>query len=59
MLKKKKNKIYYTIEYHKLMGKYVLWKNVDSENGYASKGIYSGTKKECEKFLKDLKISSK
>ena len=56
---KKKNKIYYTIEYHELMGKYILWKNVDSDNGYATKGVYAGSKKECTEYLKKLKYSSK
>ena len=54
-----KEKIYYTIEYHKLMKKYILWKNVDSKNGFASKGIYAGTKKECEEKLKEIKTSGK
>lgn len=55
----KEKKIYYTIEYHNLMKKYILWKNVDSKNGYATKGIYAGTKKECKEYLKNLKSSSK
>ena len=50
-------KIKYTIEKHnqlsELKGKdiYVLWK----QNKYSSRGIYQGTKKECEEKLKEVR----
>ena len=41
----------YKIQKHKQLGKYVLWK----ENKYSCRGIYQGTKQECEDKLKELK----
>jgi hypothetical protein len=47
----------YTIEYHNLMKKYILWKEVNSDKGFCVKGIYAGTKKECREKLKEIKDS--
>ncbi|MBR2245690.1 MAG: hypothetical protein IKN65_00895 [Clostridia bacterium] len=49
-------KIKYTIQYHNQLGKYVLWKEVESEHGFGIKGIFNGTRKECQEYLQTLKI---
>ena len=60
-----KLKIKYSIEKHKNLGKdikgdYVLWKESESESehSYGAKGIFQGTKKQCEEYLKSLKKES-
>lgn len=46
----------YTIEYHKQMEKWVLWKEINTEHGFAVKGIFNGTKQQCEiEKIKQLK----
>ena len=45
----------YSIKKYKQLGEYVLWKEINSEHGFAVKGIFKGTKKECEKKLKEIK----
>ena len=50
-------KIRYTIEKHNQLSEinnkdmYVLWK----QNKYSSRGIFQGSKKECEDKLKEIK----
>lgn len=52
-----KLKIRYTIEKHNQLSEinnkeiYVLWK----QNKYSSRGIFQGTKKECEDKRKEIK----
>lgn len=48
-------KIYYTIEYHTYSKRWVLWENTKFERGESCRGIFRGTKKECEEYLKNLK----
>ena len=48
-------KVNYSIKKHKQLGKHVLWKEISSEHGFAIKGIFNGTKKECEDRLKEIK----
>jgi len=45
----------YSIKKHKQLGEYVLWKEIISEHGFAVKGIFNGTKKECEAKLKEIR----
>lgn len=47
--------IKYTIEYHKQLEKWILWKEVNSTHGFCVKGIFQGTKKECQKKLKEIR----
>lgn len=52
--------INYNISKHNNLGKdikgnYVLWKEVESEHGCGARGIFQGTKKECEDKLKEIK----
>lgn len=54
------NKVKYTIEKHHKLGKnvngnYVLWKEVTSDHGCGCKGIFQGTKKECQNELERIK----
>lgn len=50
-------KVSYSISKHNNLGKdvegdYVLWKEVESDHGYGVKGIFKGTRKECQQELK-------
>ena len=51
----------YTIEKHnqlsELNGKdtYVLWREVNSKHGFCVRGIFQGSKKECQEYLERLK----
>jgi hypothetical protein len=50
----------YSIEKHdklgdKVKGHHVLWQTAESERGYCVRGIFHGTKKECEEKLKEIK----
>ena len=51
----------YTIERHNQLSElnkksmYVLWKEVNSEHGFCVRGIFQGSKKECEEKLKQIK----
>lgn len=49
------NKIKYYIQYHKGMGKYIIWSEFNSKHGYCVRGIFQGTKKECQEKLKEIK----
>lgn len=62
ILKKKKEKqvkidknIKYSIEYHKQLGKYIIWGEINSEHGFCVRGIFQGTKKECQEKLNEIK----
>ena len=44
----------YKIEKHK-EGYYVVWCESKTKHGYGIKGIYQGTKKECQEYLEKLK----
>ena len=48
-------RIYYTIEYHRENKRWVLWENTKYERGENCRGIYRGTKKDCEEKLKEIK----
>lgn len=39
--------IKYRISYHKLMECYVLWKEIESDHGWGTLGLFHGTYKEC------------
>lgn len=45
----------YSIKKHKQLDKYVVWQETKIGHGFACKGIFQGTKKECEEFLKERK----
>lgn len=47
-------RVYYTIEYHRYSKRWVLWKNTKFEKGESCRGIYRGSKKECEEYLRKL-----
>ena len=47
--------IKYTIQKHKQLDKFVLWKETKTEHGIGFRGIFQGTKKECEEYLKKIK----
>ena len=48
-------KISYEITYHKSLQKYVLWKICYSNKSAGCKGIFQGTRKECQEKLKEIK----
>lgn len=50
--------IKYTIQKHKQLDKFVLWKETKTEHGIGFRGIFQGTKKECEEYLKKIKGGS-
>lgn len=54
---KKDYKIKYSIEYHKGLDMYVLWAEINSKTGFCVKGIYHGTRKECQQRLNEIKTS--
>lgn len=45
----------YSIKKHKQLDKYVVWQENQSNRSFGCKGIFQGTKKECEEFLKERK----
>jgi hypothetical protein len=56
----KKIKINYFIKKHnklgsKVKGDYVLWKEVHSERGWGIKGVFQGSKQECEEELQRIR----
>ena len=51
----KEKKYKYSIEYHKGLQEFILWKEVESEKGFNVVAIYKGTKKECREKLNELK----
>ena len=52
-------KVEYEIQRHKESGEWVLWKITETEyedcGGLSTKKIISGTKKECQKKLEEIK----
>lgn len=52
--------IKYTINKHKgyYRDYYVVWKETKTEHGYGAKGIFQGTRKECQEYLEKLKKES-
>ena len=44
--------IIYTLEYHKPSKKWVVWKNIEGNQGYSFKGIFKGSRKECQEWIK-------
>ncbi len=55
--------ISYEIQRHKESGEWVLWKIIETEyedhGGLSTKKIISGTKKECQKKLEEIKKNDK
>lgn len=49
------NYIKYSIEKHKQLNCYVIWKELVRDKGFNVLGIFHGTKKECQEKLKELK----
>lgn len=49
-------KISYKIEKHEQLGKYVIWKEVQIGNGICARGIFQGTRKQCEEKLENIKL---
>lgn len=45
----------YHIEKHEQLGKYVLWKETETKQGLSVRGIFQGTRKECEEKLEQIK----
>ena len=56
-------KVEYEIQRHKNTGEWVLWKITETEyedhGGLSTKKIISGTKKECQKKLEEIKENDK
>ena len=56
-------KVEYEIQRHKESGEWVLWKITETEykthGGLSTKKIISGTKKECQKKLEEIKKNDK
>ena len=50
-----KKKIKYTIEKHAQLGKYIIWRDVESSHGFCTKGIFQGTRKECQEELEKIR----
>ena len=44
----------YKIEKHK-EGYYVVWQESKTKHGYGTKGVFQGTKQECQEYLEGLK----
>ena len=42
---------------HKQLNKFVLWKETKTEHGIGFRGIFQGTKKECQEYLEKIKES--
>ena len=47
--------IKYSISKHKQLGCYVVWCESRTENGYGCKGVFQGSRKECQEYLERLK----
>lgn len=53
--------IKYTIQKHKQLTEmnnedtYVVWRNTQGEHGYGCKGVFQGSKKQCQEYLESLK----
>ena len=58
-------KIKYTIKKHEQLSElnnkniYVLWKEGESDSAYGCRGIFQGTRKECEEELSKIKPNCK
>ena len=46
--------VYYTIEYKKNEGKWLIWKNIERNNAFNFMCVFEGTLKECKEKLKEL-----
>ena len=44
----------YSIKKHKQLGEYVVWKESKTEHGFGVKGVFQGTKQECQEYLEKL-----
>lgn len=42
----------YSIEKHEKSNKWIVWKETNIGKGISVRGIFQGTRKECEEFLK-------
>lgn len=45
----------YKIQKHKQLGQYVVWRESKTEHGLGIKGVFQGSKKECEEYLEKIK----
>ncbi len=52
-------KIYYTLEYNKDRGVWVVFKNVERKQAFNFTGIFQGTKKECLEMVDKWNIKLK
>lgn len=43
----------YSIEKHEKLNKWIVWKETNIGKGISVRGIFQGTRKECEEFLKE------
>ncbi len=46
----------YSIKKNKMLGKYVVWKESKTKHGFSIRGIFQGTRKECEEKLENIKL---
>ena len=49
--------IKYSISKHNQLGCYVVWQESKTERGYGNKGVFQGSRKECQEYLERLKES--
>ena len=54
-----KKEIKYYIKKHKQLNCYVLFKYIHYKNGYGVKGIYFGTRQECEEEKERIRNENK
>lgn len=47
--------IKYTLQKHKQLGCYVVWQESKTEHGMGVKGVFQGSKKECQEYLEKIK----
>ena len=45
----------YSINKHKQLGCYVVWCEIQTAHGYGVKGVFQGTRKECQEYIEKLK----
>ena len=45
----------YSISKHKQLDCYVVWCETKTNNGYGCKGVFQGTRKECQEYMEVLK----
>ena len=48
----------YVIEKHEQLNKYVVWKETETKRGFCIRGIFQGSRKQCEEFLDKIKKES-